>query len=92
MIDLRYPTITFLFLALATTLAGNVRAELTDEDIPPVEQSGDSSADLAKELTNPVADLITIPVQMTYDRRIGSTDAGPEGWRLRFQANFILPR
>jgi hypothetical protein len=37
-------------------------------------QTGD--ADLAQELTNPLADLITLPIQMNFDRRIGLTDDG----------------
>ena len=32
-----------------------------------------SDADLAQELTNPIADLMTIPIQMTYDQNIGQT-------------------
>ena len=31
----------------------------------------DSDADLAQELSNSIADLITIPIQMNYDRGIG---------------------
>ena len=37
-------------------------------------QSGD--AELAQELTNPVADLMSIPVQMNFDREIGPADDG----------------
>lgn len=37
-------------------------------------QSGD--ADLAQELTNPIADLITVPIQMNFDSDIGPFDAG----------------
>lgn len=36
--------------------------------------SGD--AELAQELTNPVADLVTIPIQMNFDRDIGPVDDG----------------
>ena len=35
-----------------------------------------SDADLAQELTNPIADLMTIPIQMTYDQNIGPKDKG----------------
>jgi len=38
--------------------------------------AGDSSADLAQELTNPVADLITVPIQMNVDRNLGPGDDG----------------
>ena len=37
-------------------------------------QSGD--AGLAQELTNPLADLVTVPIQMNFDRRIGPADNG----------------
>lgn len=37
-------------------------------------QSGD--ADLAQELSNPVADLISVPIQMNVDRNIGPADDG----------------
>jgi hypothetical protein len=37
-------------------------------------QSGD--AGLAQELTNPLADLVTVPIQMNFDRRIGPADDG----------------
>ena len=37
-------------------------------------QGGDS--DLAQELTNPIADLITVPVQMNFDSDIGPFDDG----------------
>ena len=33
-------------------------------------------AELAQELTNPVADLISAPIQMNFDRRIGPADDG----------------
>lgn len=39
-------------------------------------QAGGSDADLAQELSNPLADLMTIPIQMTYDRNIGVHDNG----------------
>jgi hypothetical protein len=34
------------------------------------------NADLAQELTNPIANLVTIPVQMNFDRDIGLDDKG----------------
>ena len=42
---------------------------------PVLAQEGDD-ADLAQDLSNPVADLITIPVQVNYDRGIGPLDDG----------------
>jgi len=35
-----------------------------------------SDAALAQELTNPIANLITVPVQMNFDRKIGLDDKG----------------
>lgn len=40
-----------------------------------VAQEEDSS-DLAQELTNPIADLMTIPIQVNVDRNIGLNDEG----------------
>jgi hypothetical protein len=49
-------------------------------------QSGD--AQLAEELTNPLADLMTIPIQMNYDRDIGPLD---DGWKLQTNVQPVLP-
>jgi hypothetical protein len=49
-------------------------------------QDADQS-DLAQDLTNPVADLLTIPVQLNYDQNIGPA---ADGWKL--QTNFVLPK
>ncbi|KPK11616.1 MAG: hypothetical protein AMJ68_04910 [Acidithiobacillales bacterium SG8_45] len=35
-----------------------------------------SDADLAQELTNPIANIITIPIQMNFDDGIGASDQG----------------
>jgi hypothetical protein len=58
-------------------------------------QAGDSSdaqsggsADLAQELTNPLADLMTIPIQMNYDRDIGPLD---EGRKLQTNIQPVIP-
>jgi hypothetical protein len=45
-------------------------------------------ADLAQELTNPLADLITIPFQMNYDRDIGLQD---KGWKLQTNIQPVIP-
>ena len=37
-------------------------------------ETGD--ADLAQDLTNPIADLVTVPIQINFDRNIGSADDG----------------
>jgi len=45
-------------------------------------------ADLAQDLSNPVADLITLPVQMNYDGDIGTSD---DGWKLQTNIQPVVP-
>ncbi|MFZ9091289.1 MAG: NAD(P)H-hydrate epimerase, partial [Planctomycetaceae bacterium] len=59
---------------LSVRLFSHFSAEKASED-----------AKLASELTNPLADLLLIPVEMNYDQDIGPED---EGWK--FQTN-IMP-
>ena len=42
------------------------------------EAAPDQAAELAKKLANPVASLISVPLQSNFDFRIGPSD---EGWR-----------
>jgi len=71
----------FMFLAVFA-LVQPVRAENTSE----AQQGGD--AGLAQELTNPLADLMTIPIQMNYDRDIGPLD---DGWKLQTNIQPVIP-
>jgi hypothetical protein len=46
------------------------------------------NAELAQELSNPLADLMTIPIQMNYDRGIGPSD---DGWKLQTNIQPVIP-
>lgn len=63
--------VVFVFFFLLA--AGNLHAQLDDDEW---EDTADFNADLAQELTNPVADLMTIPIQMNFDSNIGLQDQG----------------
>ena len=56
------------------------------------QQTSDSSpedeADLAQDLTNPMADLVSIPVQMNYDQNFGPAD---NGWKLQTNIQPVYP-
>lgn len=51
-------------------------------------QAEEENSDLAQDLTNPVADLITIPVQMNLDRNIGPVD---DGYKLQNNVQPVIP-
>jgi hypothetical protein len=44
--------------------------------------------ELAQELSNPIAELISIPIQMNYDRNIGPQD---NGWKLQTNIQPVIP-
>jgi hypothetical protein len=73
-------------IAVAVVVAASVgRPALAQE--PPDEGAG-GQADLAQDLTNPVADLLTIPIQMNYDQNFGPAD---DGWKLQTNIQPVLP-
>ena len=56
------------------------------EEMPDAKKESD--ADLAQQLSNPVADLITIPVQMNFDYDIGPRD---DGWKWQTNIQPVIP-
>lgn len=47
-----------------------------------------SDAELAQDLANPIADLITLPIQMNYDQDIGPMD---KGYKLQTNVQPVIP-
>lgn len=50
----------------------------------PVASAGEAEQDLARQLTNPVAALISVPLQLNYKSDIGPADNGRQ-WVLNIQ-------
>ena len=71
----------FPFLSLCT-LIRPANAEVTSD----AEQR--ENAEIAEELTNPIADLMIFPIQINYDQDIGSRD---DGWRLQMNFQPVIP-
>lgn len=68
--------VIFLVMSLAVQVQKTTGEELTGD------------ADLAQELSNPIADLITVPIQMNYDDNIGPLD---DGWKLQTNIQPVIP-
>jgi hypothetical protein len=77
---LRFRATASLCAALLIT-AGAPALLAQGSDAPP--PSGGAS-DLAQELTNPIADLVTLPLQVNLDRNIGPKDDGTK-WTANVQ-------
>ena len=69
-----------------TVLAVMLTAMLNFQFIEPARAQ--DTADLAQDLTNPVADIVTIPIQMNYDQSIGLMD---DGWKMQTNVQPVLP-
>ena len=71
----------FMFLAVSALVQPAIA-----EDASGAQKGGD--AGLAQELSNPLADLMTIPIQVNYDRDIGPRD---DGWKLQTNIQPVIP-
>ena len=60
-------------------------AELLQESTA---SSSDADAELAQELANPLAELMTIPIQVNYDHDLGPTD---DGYRIQTNIQPVVP-
>jgi hypothetical protein len=80
----RIPAALFLLLLSALMIFSTAHAAAEEPSGAP----GGGDAGLAQELSNPLADLTTIPFQMNYDREIGPLD---DGWRLQTNIQPVVP-
>ena len=71
----------FLLLPLSSMIRA-ANAETTSD----TEQR--ENAEIAEELTNPIADLMIFPIQINYDQDIGPRD---DGWRLQMNVQPVIP-
>jgi len=76
-----------VIVSLCFLLACCLFIEPVQADETPSTKQG-SDADLAQELSNPIANLITIPIQVNYDRGIGPLD---DGWKLQTNIQPVIP-
>lgn len=73
---------TFLVFTTLVALSQTAQAQSAAD----AGQGGD--AGLAQDLSNPLADLMSIPFQMNYDRDIGPRD---DGWKLQTNIQPVIP-
>jgi hypothetical protein len=71
----------FMFLAVSALVQPAIAEDASD-----AQKGGD--AGLAQELSNPLADLMTIPIQVNHDRDIGPRD---DGWKLQTNIQPVIP-
>jgi len=71
----------FLVLAACTPVRSALAEDTSDT-------KRESNAELAQELSNPLADLMSIPIQMNYDGDIGPVD---DGWKLQTNVQPVIP-
>lgn len=56
------------------------------------ESEAAEQTELAKKLQNPVANLISVPIQNNWDFGIGPANAMRPDWGLRFTVTFLFPK
>lgn len=62
-------------------------ANITEQDKPAAAAGGDDTAELAKKLSNPVASLISFPLQSNFDFGMGTGS----GWRYTLNVQPVIP-
>lgn len=75
---------TVLNLTFVATLVASIvtqaqdvqKSDAVQSTTPPAASQSGSAADLARQLSNPVSSLISVPFQFNYDGSIGPEDAG----------------
>jgi hypothetical protein len=76
------------WLAIATAVFLARRAEAKEVADHAAAESGDSAADIARKLNNPVSSLISVPLQNNFDFGGGPRD---EGFQYRLNVQPVIP-
>lgn len=74
---------TCVCMQLSPTAAAQDTEDVSDVVDAEVLSNGTDASSLAKKLANPVADLISVPLQLNYDNGYGTEDA--DRWTLNVQ-------